>query len=295
MNKNLLFKITAALLLAGLITGCSGKDTQEQTQAETGSDAGSAILEETIGDACNNIFYPLKKDNQWVYQLDTYLDDYAGQEVESASSDIALTVSEVNESTAKLGALDYDTGVVTESIVQCQDQTIINFPLTELNMVFGDLAGNLDVSYVNGKFMPSAQEFADNSWSLEWETEYKASGSLEANYDGEALSAVLSDSPVKMRWQVTGTGESMEVAAGLFNDLVKINREISIDITSLKTFIEGEQVDIATTLTLSTDMYYAPNVGLIKQEINSASINLFGFNFPIDAWGYIELKSYTVN
>ena len=289
-------KLIIALLLIGLLSSCSGEEEQNQSQA-----AGSDVVvteeagEEAGGEACNNIFYPLKKDNQWIYKLDTYMDDYAGQELEYSSSDLGLTVSEVGESSAVLAALDYDTGIVTKSTIQCQDLAIINFPLTELNMVFGDLAGNLDVEYVSGKFMPSEQEFLDNDWTIEWETEYKASGTIEAVNEGETLSATLVESPVKMRWQVTETGETLEVAAGSFSDLVKINREIAFDITSLKTYIAGDQVDISTTLTLDTDMYYAPNIGLVKQEVNAASIKLFGVNFPIEAWGYIELKSYTVN
>lgn len=295
MKNNILLKLITALLIVGLLTGCSGEEKQEQAVAADDNEVDAPVVENTDSGACDNVFYPLKKDNQWIYKLDAYMDNFENQEIESSSSDLALTVSEVSESSAVLAALDYDTGIVTQSTVQCEDQAIINFPLTELNMVFGDLAGNLDVEYVSGKFMPSKKDFAGSNWSLEWETEYKASGTLEANYDGETLSAVLSESPVKMRWQVTGTGESQEVAAGTFNDLVKINREITIDIQSLKTYIEGEQIDIATTLTLDTNMFYAANIGLIKQDINSASIKLFGINFPLEAWGFVELKSYTLN
>lgn len=294
--KNKLLTIFTAFLILSLMAGCSGKDAPEQTEADSASiDAPVAEVADVMEDGpCDNVFYPLRKDNQWIYKLDAYMDNFEGQEIESSSSDLALTVSEVSDSSVVIAALDYDTGIVTQSTVQCEDQAIVNFPLTELNMVFGDLSGNLDVQYVSGKFMPSKKDFAGSNWSLEWETEYKASGSLEANYDGESLSAVLSDSPVKMRWQVTGTGETQDVEAGTFSDLVKINREISIDITSLKTYIEGEQIELSTTLTLDTNMFYAADIGLIKQDINSASIKLFGINFPLEAWGFIELKAYTL-
>lgn len=297
MKKHTVRLLIAGLLLAALLAGCSSEGTDEAVVVEDVNADAPVIesVESSENGPCDNVFYPLKKDNQWIYRLDAYMDNFEGQEIESSSSDLALTVSEVGESNAVMAALDYDTGIVTQTTVQCEDQAIVNFPLTELNMVFGDLAGSLDIQYVSGKFMPSKKDFAGSNWSLEWETEYKASGTLEANYDGETLSAVLSESPVKMRWQVTGTGETQDVAAGTFNDLVKINREISIDIKSLKTYIEGEQIDIATTLTLDTNMYYAANIGLIKQDINSASIKLFGINFPLEAWGFVELKSYTLN
>ena len=47
---------------------------------------------------------------------------------DAGASDLALTVSEVSDSSAVLAALDYDTGMVTQSTVQCQDTAILNFP-----------------------------------------------------------------------------------------------------------------------------------------------------------------------
>ena len=297
MKFTKIIKTVSILLLTLLIMGCASPEDvdQGQTQINDESESTIEISQETTGGPCDNIFYPLGLNNQWIYRLDAYMDNYEDQALESSGSNLSLTVSEVGASSVMLAALDQSTGVVTQTNVQCVDQAIVNFPLTELNMIFGDMAGEINVEYLSGTFMPSQKEFEDSNWSLSWETEYKASGTVEASYDGEDMSAVLEESPVIMRWQVTNTGVTLEVAAGTFNDLVKINREISFDITSLKTYVEGNQIDIKTTLTLDTDMYYAPNIGLIKQEVNAAAIKLYGISFPIDAWGFVELSSYTVN
>jgi len=93
---------------------------------------------------------------------------------------------------------------------------------------------------------------------------------------------------------VAGTGETLEVAAGKFENLVKINRVISMDVSSLQANIEGSQVNVATTLTIDTNLWYAPRVGLIKQEIESASVKFYGINFPVEVSGSIELSEYTV-
>lgn len=296
MNKKR-FIITAILIMALLLVGCSNKEGQQPAQnsndKETAADSGPAAG--SSGSACDNIFYPLALDNQWVYNLDMYQDNPENQSTQSSSSDMAFTVSEAGDSSAVLGALDYDSGVVTQTTVQCQDQAIVNFPITELNMVFGDFAGDIQVDYVSGIFMPSESEFEANGWDLEWETEYKASGNIDASFEGESLSAVLAESPVRMRWQVVSQGDSMEVPAGTFNDLVKINREISFKISSLTTYIEGSEMSLATTLSIVSNLWYAPHIGLIKQEVNSASIEVYGMNFPIEAWGYTELSSYTIN
>lgn len=301
MKNKTFFKIIAILMVLFLAAACSktgsgeeeGIETPIETPVETPEEPTPASV--TSANACDNIFYPLALDNQWIYRLDVYEVHHEEQTIETSASDLALTVSEVSDSSAVLGALDYDTGIVTKSTVQCQDQAIINFPITELNMVFGNLEGDINVGYVSGKFMPSEEEFEDSDWGQEWETEYIATGNIEADFEGELLAATFSESPVKMRWQVTGRGETLEVDAGTFNDLVKINREISFDISSLKTYVDGNEIELATTLTLNTNMWFAPHIGLVKQEINSASIELFGMNLPVDAWGYFELSDYTVN
>ena len=296
MNKKY-FIVATILLIALLLIGCSKNEDQQPEQdlndKDTSTEDSPAL--EPSGSACDNIFYPLTLDNQWVYNLDMYQENPENQSTESSSSDMAFTVLESGDTSAVLGALDYDTGVVTQTTVQCQDQAIVNFPVTELNMVFGDFAGDIQVDYISGIFMPSESEFEANGWAMEWETEYKASGNIEANYDGESLSAVLSESPVRMRWQVVSQGESLEVTAGTFTDLVKVNREISFEISSLTTYIEGSEMSLATTLTIVSNLWYAPHIGLIKQEVDSASIEVYGMNFPIEAWGYTELSSYTLN
>ncbi len=239
---------------------------------------------------CDNIFYPMTLNNQWVY--DYNMEDTSGN---SQGASMALTVSQSEGASATLAALSYDTGLVTESAVQCSEQAILNFPITELKMILGELAGNIDLQYQGGTFMPSEQDFVDNNWSMEWETDYVASGSLQAYYEGEELSAVLDASPVKMKWKVVGTGESMQVPAGDFSDLVKIERQISFDISNLQTNIQGNDVNISTTLTVDTELWYAPHIGLIQQNVNGISIKLYGISFPVEASGTVQLSSYTIN
>jgi hypothetical protein len=162
-------------------------------------------------------------------------------------------------------------------------------------MIIGDMANSLDIEYVSGTFMPTRKDFDDSNWSLDWETEYKTSGTLEANYEGKSFKAIFSESPVEMSWEVISTDESQDVPAGSFDNLVKINRIIEIDVTSMNAEIKGKQVNIGTTLVIETDMYFAADIGLIKQTINKASIKLFGIKIPLEVQGSMELESYTFN
>ena len=292
MKRKLITQILAVLLALVILTACSAPaPTAEppQDQSAPAANEEQAPAEETTANPCDNIFYPMTLNNQWVY--DFGLEDNGGAE----ESSMAFTVSESSGSSAVLAALSYDTGIVTESAVQCGDQAILNFPMTELKMVLGELAGNIELQYQSGTFMPSEQEFIANNWSMEWETNYTATGSLQAYYEGEELSAVLDNSPVKMQWKVAGTRESMQVPAGNFSDLVKMERQISFDVSNLQTNIQGNDVNISTTLTVNTELWYDPHIGLIKQNVNGISIKLYGINFPVEANGYVQLSSYTIN
>ena len=84
---------------------------------------------------------------------------------------------------------------------------------------------------------------------------------------------------------------TIQVPAGNFDDVVLIKRKLTFEVTSLKATIEGQLIDISTTLVLNSNMWYLPYVGLLKQELDSATINLYGIDFPIESIGKIELIS----
>jgi len=288
MINNQLKRLILFIIILTFLSGCAKPDRSGIEKLDTTKEPEHSV--NRIAHPCENIFYPLIHENQWVYQL-----DYEDQSLTDSPTELALTVSEVYQSSAVLAALDYDTGVVTQSTVDCNDGAIVNFPITELNMVLGDVSGALEFEYVSGTFMPSEKEFADSGWQMKWKTEYKATGEMNASYDGENLSIKLSSSPINMEWETVSTGGSLQVPAGNFDEVVQIKRRMKIDVDSLEAVIEGQQINLSTTLTLDTSHFYAPRTGLLKQEFESASIKIFGINTPTETWGKLELKSYQLN
>ena len=281
--------ILSLMISFTLFSSCSPAVVEDQIQL-TDTPAILPSTEIPVND-CDNIFYPMAANNQWNYQFKVNDEQTTG----SHESALSLTVIESSDSSAVLAIKSYNSENVTESTVQCQNQAILDFPITELKMVLGELANDINLEYESGIFMPSEQEFIANNWSMEWETNYTANGNLKTYYEGEELTAILDDSPVKMMWKVVGTGEYLQVPAGNFEDLVKMECEISFDIKNLQTNIQGNNINIATTLTLNSELWYAPHIGLIKENVKETSIKLYGINFPIDASGLIELTSYTIN
>lgn len=274
-----------------LISSCINPNTQP---AEDDADINNSDSEEDQSiiqdNPCNNILYPLALDNQWTYQ--TQIEQ---ENEQIRSHELGLTILEVHDSTAELAVLDQTTGFVTRSTAECESGSILNFPITEMNMVFGEVSGDLILQYKSGVFMPSQMDFETEDWSNSWETNFTASGVIHGKYDNEAITIDISSSPVKMSWQVIEKNVTIQVPAGDFNDVVLINREITIEVTSLKATISGEALDISTILIINSNLWFSPFTGLLKQELDSATIQLFGVNFPIESLGKIELKSMNIN
>jgi hypothetical protein len=274
------------ILLGFLISSCASKEPVPIKSAPKEADSSPQSISKH---ACDNIFYPFSLDNQWIYRI-----EYGTESDTTDSSDFAITVSGLNESSTEISTLDYGTSIVTKTEVQCQEGAILYFPLTELNMVMADLKGGLNVAHQSGVFMPSEVDFESSDWSNTWETGYSASGEMEANFDGENFRAALSESPINMNWRVVSQGEFIQTPAGEFSDVIRIQREINIDVESFEAVIEGSAINISTTLTIQMDMFYAPGIGLVQEDITSAKIKLFGIDFPVEANGKMILTSYSI-
>ena len=283
-------KFMTILLIILIISISACKPSQPEIPRKTNGDLPeepTQTMETSFDQPCKNVLYPLIRDNQWVYQL-----DYSGQSEDLNMSKFAISVSKTTDSMAEIGILDYDTGVVTKSEVLCSDGSIINFPFTELNMLLADVEGNLNLEYVSGIFIPSKSDFDQQNWENSWRTEYSASGVIHAEMEGEKITAELNSSSVTMDWKVVSTGDSVNTIAGSFNDVVSIERSVSIDIESMQAEIEGTSMNLSTTLKIDSILYFAPNIGLIKQDIENATVRFFGVDFPVGIGGSMELLSY---
>jgi hypothetical protein len=264
---------------------------QEQVQAEPAPESvdqpvGDGLVPPPLNnDACTNTFYPLIPGYQWVYEVTS----------EGETSQFGLTVSKIDGNQATLHALYLDTGVTTEVIVDCQDGTIVNFPILLLGFLFGDVDGEMNLEHKSGVFMPNYETFAANNWDHTWTSQYTAFGEVDAVVDGDQVTGKLEQSPLDMEWNALGAGEAIfegvTVEAGNFPRAVKFQREAKLDFTA--EFIEeGQQVSLSAVLIMNTNLWYEPNMGLLKQEIERASAKIYGVSFPITMNGTIELVEF---
>lgn len=255
------------------------ESAEEATEAEESAppQAGAAASDHP----CNNIFYPLIEEQQWIYSLT----------MEDEETKFGLTVSAVDASEATVDMLAYETGVTTATEVLCEEGAIIYFPNMMLGFLFGDVDGDLEIIHEDGIFMPSEGVLFNDDMEYEWQTELSASGTLTAIADGDELTAILSDSPVIMDWEFKGEQEEVEVEAGVYADAYKVTRKTEIE-ASLEMNIEGESLNLEGTIILDTTLWYVPGVGLIKQEVDRMQLKLGPASFPVQSDTVIELVEF---
>lgn len=273
------------------------QETSTQQQADAPADTANtenveqASIEDSLvppplgNGVCENSFYPLITGTQWVYEVTS----------EGETSQIGITVTEVVDNQARLNALYLETGITTEINVDCENGAIINYPILLLGFLFGDVDGEMNLQHKDGVFMPNYETFVAHNWDYSWTSQYSASGIVSAEIDGDNVTGILEESPLDMDWNTLGAGEAIfeaiTVKAGEFPHAIKLEREARFDFNAEVTE-EGQTVSLAAVLTLKTNIWYEPNMGMLKQEIDQASVKVYGVNFPITMDGNLELVEF---
>jgi len=277
--------LNLVFLIFFFLASCAKKPAIEIADITDESPGSASQPDATAG--CGNIFYPLRQDNQWTYRL-----EFAGTPGRE-QADLTMRIAGERENGADLAVLSRTTGVEDDSSMRCEDGAIIEYPFIEMDALFSGLGGGIEITYEKGVFMPAEDDFNKHNWKNKWTTQYRINGQFEGRYQGETMKAVFSNSPARLDWEVIGEGGQGRVAAGEFIDVVHIRRTAEIEITSLQVVVSGTPVQLGTTLTMVTNMYYAPGVGLLKQDFESATVSLpLGIQIPIQGTGRMELVSY---
>ena len=275
---------------APLVEATPTEENSAPLESEEESTSSEALIPPPSSDSevCANVLYPLIPGYQWVYEIVS----------PEETSQIGLTVTEVNGNRATINTLHLDTGITTETTVDCDEGAILNFPIIMLDFLIGNADGTFQVEYVDGVFVPSSQILEDQNWELTWTGEYIASGTIEAEVDGDHIIGRLQDSPLTMEWQVPVEDQdifdSVEVQAGNFPETIKIERKLTIDFTA-ELEEDGEVETISAVLVLYTHLWFEPNMGLLKQEIERANIEVYGISFPVVMESTIELVEFRVD
>ena len=279
-----------SLVLSLLLASCQIPSSVPSVQNPLGNAPAqpTATLEPTPTPApkhpitpCDNILYPLIEGQQMVYTIHT--ED--GEDLQ-----LGMTVSKVEDSVATIDMLNIQSGIVSQTQATCKDGALQDFPLITISTLAGDVvSGDLQYNYVSGLFAPAEVAFDSANWELKWETQYLLRGTLTANPGDEEDATVVTfeDSPVLIKWETVGTGETMTVAAGTYENVIEVKQEMTMEVNVV---VNG--FNVKSTMIIHSTHWYEPYVGMIKTQMDTASLEYSGMTFPIAVNETIELVEF---
>jgi hypothetical protein len=149
------------------------------------------------------------------------------------------------------------------------------------------LDGKMTMEYVSGYIAPTEETLVANNWDMAWESEYVMNGEITMENEGESITVTIDNSPVLMKWQTAGTGQSITVEAGTYTNVIEVTREMTMDI-SLN--MSGMKLD--STLTIRSTHFFERYVGMVKMQIDEVSVQMQGMTFPIAMNETMELVEF---
>lgn len=253
------------------------------TRPITATSIVTATQGSTVLNPCDNVLYPVRVGNEWLYRVSA----------QGRRLDVNMVVVAVSGQQGQVDVHNEATGAVSRAIVECDNGVIRSFPFIQGAMLSNNIinAGTMNVQYVSGVLAPSLAAFSINNWGLSWEGKYRLSGNAGVVFRGQTFELVLDNSPVTLTCQTTGTGDAafevITVLAGTAEAL-KVVCTAQGQVTGT---VNG--LPAIGTITGQTTQWFA-DVGLIKMQVNSANFNIFGISLPLELDGQVELVSFFV-
>jgi hypothetical protein len=280
------------LLCLWLLVACAQAPTTPTTIPPTVSVAPTATMTATFtpvpsatpspvpSGPCDNPLVPLVVGNQWTYRATTG----------SGESLYTLSALERQDDRTIVVLLDFTDLTRDQSVqepVVCLDGAIDNFPLFVMDMLFADQLERLfNTFHERGAYAPPYAFFAEKNWIADWEADYLTEDSAVIHNPENDQSLIISSaSPIALLFQMDGTREPLKVPAGDFPAALKVSHSFMLNATIGNT---------AGFLTVRTTQWYSPYVGLLRAQVDSATLETFGQSFDISLPSVVELMEFTV-
>jgi hypothetical protein len=217
--------------------------------------------------------------NQWKYRATTG----SGESVYTLA---ALERRENRTIVVLMDFKDLTRGQSVQEQVVCLDGAIDNFPLFVMDMLFADqLEKLLNTYHERGAYAPPYAFFTDKNWIADWEADYLTEDSAVIRNPAYNQSLIISSSsPIELIFQTDGTREPLKVPAGDFPTALKVRHSFELNATI------GNSAGV---LTVHTTQWYAPYVGLLRAQVDSATLETYGQSFDIALPSVVELVEFT--
>jgi hypothetical protein len=289
-------KRTMLLLLSIALTACGANSSLPQntptlslppSATPTSIPSPTSTPEPTLtatpypGGPCDNPLVPLVTGSPWTYRVSSvggdsqYIFKVAGRQ--DGGNIVAL-----------VEYTDLRNNLVVQDPVVCVQGAIENYPLFLLNMLLANyLNGYIDTYHESGIYAPSHPTLDGSNWVMDWQAEYltEAKVYLKNPIGGPDL-FILTSTPINLSFSMDGTRIAVQSPAGDFPQAIKISMEYAMNVSIT---VPGSGSGTSDRLTLRTSQVYEPYVGLVRAQIDSASLS---GNIPVPIENMVELIEY---
>ena len=231
---------------------------------------------------CQNVLYPLATGRRWNY----------GVHYGETENSVIVTVIDAEGKSALVDLFDESNDAHSSFLVDCSDGTLTEFSIAEIGFLFFPNGASLEVKSTSGLLAPSRRQFEGKDWEYSWSTGMTASGEmvLQDLPLGEAI-LEFQDAPVLIEWESTGETETLQTPAGTFTEVRTIIARARFDLV-IKIGGGVREQSFPAVLEVAAELWYQPNIGLLKQRFTSGEVFLQGNSCPISFLSQLELVSY---
>jgi len=247
--------------------------TSTSTSTRTPTPTPSATSVQSSSQPCDNVLYPVRVGQTWLYQINA----------QGHSTQAVMVVAAVSGQTGKVDLFNQASGAFSESLVTCSNGAILNFPSILGFLLFSDGTGAMNVQYVSGLLAPSQTTFENSNWNTSWSGQYRLSGQLSVPFQGQTITVIMNDSVLTLNCHTAGF-EPVSVTAGSAAQALKVICSASSPVTLT---VNGSNV--SGTVSGQTTQWFALHTGLLKLHVDSTSFNVVGLSLPVNVAGSVEL------
>ena len=231
---------------------------------------------------CDSPLLPLMTGSEWTYRVTT-------ESGESLYTLKALNRDDGRNIIIMVEFTDQKNGTTVLEPVVCMDGAIENFPLFVMGMHFSNyLVNDFNTYHDTGIYAPSYQTLVENNWSMDWTLKYLTEDyvNIKNPMSGSDL-VVMQSSVIDLLFETDGMREAVTVPAGSYPQALKAQHSFSIPVTlTLSTGGTGG------VLTMDTTQWYEPYVGLVRAQVDKASLSFNQQEVTVPVVNTIELVEY---
>jgi hypothetical protein len=232
---------------------------------------------------CANILTPLLPGYRWVYTL-------SGSTNPVTKEINVVAVTQNANIVAHLRVLDHTNGNVFEDDAICDDGAIRNFPLIFIGLLLSDyFHEDMNIYHISGVYTPASAMLVENNWSYSWDLVEMLENQITVSQSVIPNSMYLTKNRnITVHSQMLADREFINVPVGTFPQSIKILQEVKLPVS-----MWTDSSSLSGEFFLQTTQWYEPYVGLLKAQVDSASISLLeGQNLPIPLNTMIILNEF---